>query len=125
MKKLLAVLLFLLMLTGCSGQKTAKYEIVVVPRQWSADLDAQIAEHVKERDELNVYQNMCDEADARYQRLLLQDLMAQGVDAVCLVPVDAEDVAETVVRLEQAGILVITGEDVPAMIDRAAERLAE
>lgn len=125
MKRLFAVLLGLLLLTGCSAQKTAKYEIVVVPRQWSAELDRQIEDHVREREDLNVYQNMADEADARYQALLLQDLMAQGVDAVCLTPVEEEAVEDAVLQLEQAGIVVVTGTDVPDMIDRAAELLAK
>ena len=125
MKKWIILVVALLMLTGCSAQKTAKYEIVVVPRQWSQELDRQIEEHVAERDELNVYQNMAQEADALYQKLLLQDLMAQGVDAVCLEPVEKDTVAPMVEELEQAGVVVVTEEDLLYAIDRAAELLEQ
>ena len=125
MKKWIVLAAVLLLLTGCAAQKAADYEIVVVPAQWSEELDRRIKDHVKDRQELNVYQNMAQEPDARYQALLLQDLMAQGVDAVCLEPLDDSLVTIAAEELEQAGILVVTGEDHLAMIDRAARELEQ
>ena len=128
MKKLLIWIMIAMMgvtFPGCGGQASAKStcEIVVVPSVWSDDLDRQIENHVKDRPELNVYQNMAEEADALYQSLLVEDLVAQEVDAICLEPVDPEILRPAVEQAEKAGVRVITGSDFCAMIDRAAELL--
>jgi len=127
MKKLILLLVSAAMLMGlcaCSAGKTTKslYEIVVVPSAWSDELDGQIKNYVKDRPELNVYQNMVEETDAKYQALLIEDLMAQEVDAICLQPVD-ETVMPMVEKARDAGIVVIVGEDLLPMIDRAETEL--
>ena len=129
MKKLYSVLMIaamLLSLAACgkkSGNKSL-YEIVVVPAAWSDELDAQIKDYVKDRPELNVYQNMVQEQDAKYQALLVEDLVAQGVDAICLQPVD-DSVLPAAQKAEEAGVIVIIGDDILPMIDRAEARLKQ
>ena len=127
MKKVFAILIatcVLLSLCACRGKTGNKslYEIVVVPSAWSDELDAQIKNYVKDRPELNVYQNMVQEADAKYQALLIEDLMAQGVDAICLQPVD-DTVLSMAEKVEEAGIVVVVGDDLLFLIDRAEELL--
>ena len=65
---------------------------------------------------------MAQEPDARYQALLVEDLIALEVDAICLQPVDAS-VLPMVQKAEEAGIVVLTGDDMLKMIDRAEEEL--
>lgn len=127
MKRAIALLLLLLLLSGCAGQGTqkSKFEIVVVPQAWSEEVNDLIEAHVEERPELNVYQNTSEEPDALYQALLVEDLMAQEVDAVCIDPVDAEVAAPMIEKAEEAGIVVIVGTDIPVMIDQAAAALEE
>ena len=110
MKKILALLLalsMLLCLAACAGTTTAKteetktetaksdkdYEIVVVPKDasnpWFVRMDTGVKEYAAETG-LNVYQKGTDVIDATKQAQLVQDLIAQGVDAICVVPVSPE-----------------------------------
>ena len=127
MKKIIAFLLAMLLLSGCGakGEVKTKYEIVVVPQAWSEAVNALIEETVKDRPMLNVYQNTSEEPDALYQTLLLEDLMAQEVDAVCIDPVDAALLAPMIETVQDAGVTVIVGEDIPQMIDQAAKALEQ
>lgn len=128
MKRSIALLLLLLLLlTACSSPSTekSKYEIVVVPQAWSQEVEDVIEAHVEELPELNVYQNTSEEPDAKYQALLVEDLMAQEVDAICVDPVDETVAAPVIEQAREAGIVVIIGTDIPAMIDQAAEALAK
>lgn len=125
MKKSLVWLLLFLVLAGCktTAVQKSKYEIVVVPQVWSEEVNAVIEEHVKDRPELNVYQNTAEEPDALYQALLVEDLMAQEVDAVCIDPVDLEIVTPMMEKAREAGIVVVVGTDIPEMIDLAEKEL--
>ena len=125
MKKCLILLLMLIFLTACgteSGQKS-KYEIVVIPQMWSEENSDIIQAHVKDLPELNVYQNTSEEPDALYQALLVEDLVAQEVDAICIDPVDPAAAAPMIEKARQAGIAVIVGDSIPQMIDEAAAAL--
>ena len=127
MKKVFVSLISAVMLLSfcaCSTKTGNKslYEIVIVPSSWSDELDAQIKEYVKDRPELNVYQNMVQEEDAHYQALLIEDLMAQGVDAICLQPVD-DTVLPMVEKVQEAGVVVIRGDDLLSLIDQAENML--
>ena len=132
MKKILALLLaltmaFALCLTGCAGTTTAKteetktetaksdkdYEIVVVPKDasnpWFVRMDTGVKEYAAETG-LNVYQKGTDVIDATKQAQLVQDLIAQGVDAICVVPVDPESLEPVLKQAREAGIVVIAHE---------------
>lgn len=50
-------------------------------------MDTGVKEYAAETG-LNVYQKGTDVIDATKQAQLVQDLIAQGVDAICVVPVD-------------------------------------
>ncbi|MBQ9967366.1 MAG: substrate-binding domain-containing protein [Oscillospiraceae bacterium] len=126
MKKYMALLLLLLCLTGCGrkGMQSEKYEVVIVPQAWSEEADLAIKAEAEDYPMLNIYQNTSEEPDARYQALLVEDLMAQEVDAICIDPVDAEVLAPALEKAEAAGIRIVVGTDIPAMLNEAAERLA-
>ena len=130
MKKYLALLLTMVLAVsaaGCGAAATNQntLEIVVVPQAWSDELDGQIKAHVKDRPELNVYQNAPEEPDGRYQALLVEDLMAQQVDVICLDVTDPVQAEPKIKAAEEAGILVLTGADFLAMIDQAEEMLSK
>jgi len=130
MRKTGIILLFLLTALlfaacGSSGQAADKYEIVVVPAAWSEDVDRQIRQHVDGRDTINVYQNTSEEPDGLYQALLIEDLVAQEVDAICVEVVEEALAGPMIEKAQAAGIIVVEGDDFCAMIDQAETMLNE
>ena len=89
------------------------YEIVVVPKDssnpWFVRMDTGVKEYAEETG-LNAYQKGTDEIDATKQAQLVQDLIAQGVDAICVVPVDPESLEPVLKQAMDAGIVVIAHE---------------
>lgn len=126
-KRLLAVVLAVMMVLGLaacsSGAETTDkskkeksegdWEIVVVPKDssnpWFVRMDTGVKEYAKETG-LNVYQKGTDEIDATKQAQLVQDLIAQGVDAICVVPVDPESLEPVLKQAKEAGIVVVAHE---------------
>ena len=117
MKKLIALLLAVVMVFGlvaCSGtaKKDDKFEIVVVPKDssdpWFVRMKTGVdaAAHT----ELNVYQKGTDQIDATLQAQLVEDLIAQGVDAICVVPVDIQSIDPVLKKARDKGIIVIAHE---------------
>ena len=121
MKKLIALLLAVVMVFGlvACGATTEKkgddkFEIVVVPKDssnpWFVRMKAGVDEYAKAHPELNVYQKGTDEIDATKQAQLVEDLIAQGVDAICVVPVDLGSLDPVLKKAKDAGIVVIAHE---------------
>ena len=124
MKKLLALITSLLLLTGCApAAEQTVCNIAVVPQAWSDELNDSIVDYVRDRSHLNVYQTMVDEADGKYQVLLVEDLIAMEVDAICLDPIDEQAMVSVLQKAKDAGVLVFTGEDILALIDLAEAEL--
>lgn len=88
-------------------------EIVVVPKDssnpWFVRMEAGVDEYAAETG-LNVYQRGTAEIDATLQAQLVQDLIAQGVDAICVVPVDVVSIEPVLAQARDAGIVVISHE---------------
>ena len=119
MKKLLALLLAVAMafsMVACGGEKKGddKFEIVVVPKDssnpWFVRMDTGVKEYAAAHPELNVYQKGTDQIDATLQAQLVEDLIAQGVDAICVVPVDIQSIDPVLKKAKDAGIVVIAHE---------------
>lgn len=120
MKKLLALLLAVAMvfsLVACGGGEKKgddKFEIVVVPKDssnpWFVRMDVGVKEYAEAHPELNVYQKGTDQIDATLQAQLVEDLIAQGVDAICVVPVDIQSIDPVLKKAKDAGIVVIAHE---------------
>ena len=119
MKKLLALLLAVLMvfsMVACGGAEKGddKFEIVVVPKDssnpWFVRMDTGVKEYATAHPELNVYQKGTDQIDATLQAQLVEDLIAQGVDAICVVPVDIQSIDPVLKKAKDAGIVVIAHE---------------
>ena len=120
MKKLIALLLAAVMVIGlvacgASAEKEdGSYEIVVVPKDssnpWFVRMDTGVKEYAAAHPELSVYQRGTDEIDATKQAPLVEDLIAQGVDAICVVPVDLGSLDPVLKKAKDAGIVVIAHE---------------
>ena len=120
MKKNLALLLAVAMvfsLVACGGAEKKgddKFEIVVVPKDssnpWFVRMDTGVKEYAEAHPELNVYQKGTDQIDATLQAQLVEDLIAQGVDAICVVPVDIQSIDPVLKKAKDAGIVVIAHE---------------
>jgi simple sugar transport system substrate-binding protein len=119
MKKIVLVLLTVLfavaplVFAGGSAEADDGYEIVVVPKDssnpWFVRMEEGVDEYAEETG-LNVYQRGTAEIDATLQAQLVQDLIAQGVDAICVVPVDVVSIEPVLKQAMDAGIVVISHE---------------
>ena len=116
MKKILSLVLvsvLLLSLVGAVSAQEKDWEIVVVPKDasnpWFVRMKVGVDEYAKETG-LNVYQKGTAEIDATLQAQLVQDLIAQGVDAICVVPVNPESLEPVLKQAMDAGIVVIAHE---------------
>ena len=65
---------------------------------------------IRDSPENTIYQRGTPEIDATLQAQLVQDLIAQGVDAICVVPVDPESLEPVLEQARAAGIVVIAHE---------------
>ena len=119
MKKLIALLLAVVMVFGlaaCGGSAKTddKFEIVVVPKDssnpWFVRMKTGVDEYAAAHTELNVYQKGTDQIDATLQAALVEDLIAQKVDAICVVPVDIQSIDPVLKKARDAGIVVIAHE---------------
>lgn len=124
MKKLLitAVLLtFLVGLAFAGGQGEGEaaegeeqYEIVMVVKlegvAWFDNMRLGIQRFNEEHPDVNAYQIGADTADPAAQVGLVEDLIAQGVDAILVVPNDPESLVPAFQRANNNGILTLTHE---------------
>lgn len=114
MKKVLTlVLAALLVLSGISALAEG-WEIVVVPKDasnpWFVRMETGVNEYAEAHPENTIYQRGTPEIDATLQAQLVQDLIAQGVDAICVVPVDPESLEPVLQQAREAGIVVVAHE---------------
>lgn len=110
---LIALLVAPMIFAGGQQEGSDGYEIVVVPKDssnpWFVRMNVGVEEYAAATG-LNVYQKGTAEIDATLQAKLIQDLIAQGVDALCVVPVDLESIEPVLEQAREAGIVVITHE---------------
>lgn len=98
---------------GEGGSGDGNYTIVVVPKDATNPWFVRMEEGVKrfaESSGLDAYQKGPAETDATQQANVIQDLVAQKVDAICVVPVDPSAIEPALKKAQDAGILVITHE---------------
>ena len=116
MKKFLAMLLAAVMVFALVAVPAFAddYEIVVVPKDssnpWFVRMKVGVDEFAEANDDNEIYQKGTDEIDATKQAQLVEDLVAQGVDAICVVPVDIESMDAALKKAKDAGIVVIAHE---------------
>ncbi len=128
-KKILAGVLCGVLLAGtaaCGGKEPEKeappaadtkkdYEIVVIAKnaesQWGIRQEQGVNQFAEDMG-ITAYQKGPSKVDASAQLQLLEDVIAQEVDAICIVPVDVEAVDPALQRAREAGIVVIANEGV-------------
>ena len=88
------------------------WEIVVVPKDasnpWFVRMEVGVNEYAEAHPENTIYQRGTPEIDATLQAQLVQDLIAQGVDAICVVPVDPESLEPVLEQARAAGIVAVS-----------------
>ena len=67
-------------------------------------------EQLKKDTGLNVSVQVPETGDAASQIAIMENLIAQGVDAICIVPNDPEALLPTIQKARDAGIVVVTHE---------------
>lgn len=114
MKKFVALLLAAIMVLTCAAALAEGYEIVVVPKDasnpWFVRMKTGVDEYAAAHTEDTIYQKGTAEIDATQQAQLVDDLVAQGVDAICIVPVDINSIEPSLKAAREAGIVVIAHE---------------
>lgn len=114
MKKIVALLIAAIMVITCAAAFAEGYEIVVVPKDasnpWFVRMKTGVDEYAAAHTEDTIYQKGTAEIDATLQAQLVKDLIAQGVDAICVVPVDIESIEPALKEAREAGIVVIAHE---------------
>ncbi len=114
MKKFVALFLAALMVLTCAAALADGYEIVVVPKDssnpWFVRMKVGVDEYAAAHTEDTIYQKGTAEIDATLQAQLVDDLVAQGVDAICIVPVDIKSIEPSLKAAREAGIVVIAHE---------------
>lgn len=95
------------------GADSANYTIAIVPKDstnpWFVRMEAGVQRYAEETG-LNVFQKGPAETDATMQAQVIQDLIAQGVDAIGVVPVDPGALEPVLKEAMDAGIVVVTHE---------------
>ena len=98
---------------GASDKAESDWEIVVVPKDqsnpWFVRMNVGV-EEIAARTGLNIYQRGTPVIDATLQAQLIQDLIAAGVDAICVVPVDPGSLEPVLAQAREAGIVVVSHE---------------
>ena len=97
----------------------ADYKIVMIVKQsdsWFDDMAAGI-EQLKKDTGLNVSVQVPETGDAASQIAIMENLIAQGVDAICIVPNDPEALIPTIQKARDAGLVVVTHE-APGIADK-------
>ncbi|MFK4790095.1 autoinducer 2 ABC transporter substrate-binding protein [Microbacterium sp. ZW T5_56] len=98
---------------GGGDAEGGDYTIVIVPKDstnpWFVRMEEGVKKYAADSG-LNVYQKGPAETDATMQAQVIQDLIAQGVDAIGVVPVDPGALEPVLKQAMDAGIVVVTHE---------------
>ena len=114
MKKIVALLIAAVLALTCVAALAEGYEIVVVPKDasnpWFVRMETGVNEYAAAHTEDTIYQKGTPEIDATLQYQLVMDLVAQEVDAICIVPIDLESIEPALKEARDNGIVVIAHE---------------
>lgn len=121
MKKLSVVIgvvaFSLVMLFACAlgmAEQTEQYEIVMVAKTeglaWFDGTKRGVQEFDEEHPDVKAYQHSPEGADPVKQAALIEDYIAKGVDAICIIPNDPKALIPVVKKAKEAGIVVVIHE---------------
>lgn len=93
--------------------KKGGYTIAVVPKMtsiaWFQRMEVGVKEYAKEAG-VDAFYTGPSEGDGALQAQIIEDLISQGVDAICVVPFSTESLEPVLKKAKEAGIVVITHE---------------
>lgn len=119
---LLVCAVLMMSLMACAGSAvttTEKFDIVVVPRAAetsdAAEMEQGVLAYAKAHPEVNVYLQGVERFDALKQSQLVEDLVAQRVDAICVVPIDVQLLEPVIAKAREVGVVVIACEGAELM----------
>jgi simple sugar transport system substrate-binding protein len=92
------------------GQKTLAVAVKVAGDPWWKRMDVGLTKYASEHPELKVFMQGVSEADAALQAQLINDLIAQKVDALGIDPISPETLKPVIAKAKAAGIKVVTTE---------------
>lgn len=100
--------------TGGKSSKPEKdWRIALVPKDstnaWFVRMEVGVKQFAKDTG-LNAFQKGPAKTDAAMQAQVIEDLIAQGVDAICVVPVDPAALEPVLGKAMSMGIVVVTHE---------------
>lgn len=99
--------------TEIEGKDGKKYTIAVVPKlttlSWYERMEEGVKEYAAEHD-VDAFFTGPSEADGALQAQCIEDLISQGVDAICCVPFSTESLEPVFKKARDAGIVIITHE---------------
>lgn len=99
--------------SGTDGEKKA-WNIAVVPKEvtaeWFQRLEVGVNDFKAANPDLTVTYKGPDTTDAALQYAVVEDLIASGVDAICVVPIDPASLDTLFAQAREQGIVVITHE---------------
>lgn len=100
-------------LPGKSSKPSKDWKIALVPKDstnaWFVRMEVGVKQFAKDTG-LNAFQKGPAKTDAAMQVQVIQDLIAQGVDAICVVPVDPSALEPVLGEALKKGIVVVTHE---------------
>jgi simple sugar transport system substrate-binding protein len=98
---------------GKSSKAEKEWRIALVPKDstnaWFVRMEVGVKQYAKDTG-LNVFQKGPAKTDAAAQAQVIQDLIAQGVDALCVIPVDPAALEPVLAEAMKKGIVVVTHE---------------
>lgn len=97
----------------------AGYQIVMIAKQsdpWFEDMETGV-EQLKRDTGLNVSMQYPETNDVKGQTEIMESLMEQGVNAICVVPNDPEEMTDVIQKARDMGIVVVTHE-APSIADK-------
>jgi simple sugar transport system substrate-binding protein len=114
----LAMIVAGLAVAGGQGEAAAggsdQYEIAMVVKvegvAWFDNMRLGVERFGAEHDDVRAWQTGADTADPAAQVRIVEDLIAQGVDAILIVPNDPESLVPVIERARAQGIVVVTHE---------------
>lgn len=95
------------------GESKEGYTIAVVPKMtsiaWFQRMEEGVKDYAEETGE-DVFYTGPSEGDGALQAQVIEDLIAQDVDAICVVPFSTESLEPVLKKAREAGIVVISHE---------------
>lgn len=118
MKKLISLAVALMFVMGMAVGTVAEqkdiseYTVAMIVKQsdpWFDDMTIGIEQLAAETG-INAYVLTPESGDPALQIAIMEDLISQGVDAICVVPNDPQALIPTIKKAQEAGIVVVTHE---------------